>query len=1144
MEPTYGNEKLIWKIEDMELLIDTFRKPMTSRVFEEHNKLITGWPSFHPSNADPDGKYKVHEYSVYFELEEAKNAYLHIGCIVSTPRLPDLEIVVNGAFGMYYPYPVPSTDKEIKPCHALHASIYNREDTDIYLPDKLFKVGRNCITFVARDDNPVERVDNEQAVLRLDRMADACGFHYGCLELYERSEGMESYLTDLAPSVIYIQDETDRLLEKCRLRINFIRTEKAQYVGKILLSWEDGVIEIPYSFPAPDFGQISIPFLLPDGKGMVSYEIIGDITGRGAFKRKKKWKVYTTPHAHTDIGYTHRQWEVAERLCRNIDTALDMMNGDHGNYFSYIIDSAWQLEEYLQTRSEGKKKQLVEAIRNGKFGVPLNYVDLLTWLPSLEALIHNGDFAVELLEPYSIIPDRVDIVDVASASASYPAILSGSGVKYLIHADNQDRGPFRFNGGLHRHSPFWWKSPDGSRILTWLARMYCELKKVCGSPVSVTAAQKGLEMWLMDYEREDYAPDAVLLYGQEADNTDLDNRTGAFLELWEKNVVYPQLIPSNGSAFFDYVMKFADSFEEYSGDEGAYWEDGAASSAIETFAVRKADAGIRCAEILDSLAVMHGNDLVFPSDNYKEAWRQVLLYDEHTWGAFLSGHDSESLLQQDQWAVKAHMSHQALQWRDRLLTQAMAKLSLTWNNESREVVVYNPYSFPIQDYVIVEIADGETICSSDGMEVCWEVISRTMTQVVAKICVATLSGFSYCRYRLKQAEANDHVGQYEEEIITGIAVLENTWYKVEIDTQNAGIISLFDKELGKELSGGSTFGQVLYAQGGEGTTLVGNHPELKHAKAEIQPAFSPKMARIKKSRIGSSVIIEGDATLGTMVVVYSMDRMQKSFNMEYSYNKEETQNVEAVYVDLPFAVSDKSHVYSDHQTGWVDWSEDTLPGACKEWLPLQTSILLRDDHCDIQIASPEVFLFTVGSPVEGKWTSDLETRGNHIYSYVLNNYWRTNYKGSQGGHFLFRYSITSASKIPYEKASRYGWVRRQGLIGHRMSFQEFRTEVPPFLSGDSGGTLLSVDSKHIIVSTIRGTKDGSGLLFRLQETGGYSGSTILTIPGKRITSLIKTDMQERQLQSIDITKEGTVEIHLNPWEVSSYRVMLQTTDKS
>jgi hypothetical protein len=1128
----------IWTIGEMDELVDTFRCPMPSSKFRIEEGGVIGWPSFHVSEADPEGKYQCYEYIISFFLDQVCDMELYIGYIVSTPRYPKLEITVNGSKGMYYPYPTPSQDKEIKPGHALHASIYNRESIRLYLPEELFRKGENMIAFIARDESPVIKIVNEQAVLRLDRMADACGFHYGSLELKRLKEKPNLNQLEAQPSVIYKKDSAGNLFEKCVLRFTNLISVKKTLKGEMLLTWNNNQAIVPYSFEVPSFGQVIMPFYIPDGEGKVEYNISGDLNYQGSFYRKKKWKVFTTPHAHTDIGYTHRQWEVAERMCRNIDTALDMLKGEFKNHFAYIIDGTWHLEEYIKTRSKERIGELLRAVADGKIGIPWNYADLLTQLPTLEGLIHNGDFSRDFLGPIGLKADRADIVDVASATMAYPGVLSGCGVKYLLHADNQDRGPFRLNGELHRHSPFWWKAPDGSRVLTWLARMYCELKKVCGSPTTVEAAERGLELWLMDYDREDYHSDAVLLYGQEADNTDLDIRSGEFMAKWEEEIEYPKLIPSNGSAFFDYIMKFADSFEEFSGDEGGYWEDGAASSIIETIAVRKAEAGIRCAEILDSLAILHSEHLSFPYMDYQEAWKQVLLYEEHTWGAFLSGSDPEALLQQDQWEVKAHMADQAKQWSKRLIVQATSKISLMWNNQSREIVVYNPYSFRMAGLIEIEIARNETIIYEDK-EVDWEEISNTENLVLAGLWVDTLDPMSYRRYRLRIRGTKDDGGAGKENLSTGHEVMENDWYFVKIDCSTGNIISFYDKELKKELSSGNTLGQLLYAYGGEGTSLLGNRPGLSKEGAKVLPCFRPLKTKKKITKIGTSIYCEGPAELGSLKVTYTLPKKEKYLGLTYDYDKKETDQLEAVYIDFPFAVSEYSAVRSDSQMGWVDWHQNVLPGACREWLPLQTSILIKGDGLDIQIASPDAFLFTIGNPVMGKWSSELETRGNHIYSYVLNNYWRVNYKGRQGGQLCLRYAITSAKAIAYEKAYQFGWSKRQGLIAQRMSYQEFRVDNPKVYRNHQEGKLLSVKSEHIVISTLRGSRDGQGLIVRIQEIGGLQGEIVIDFGGRLIKRITRMDHQERPLEQLQTRLDNQIIFGLKSWEVATYEIILE-----
>ena len=42
------------------------------------------------------------------------------------------------------------------------------------------------------------------------------------------------------------------------------------------------------------------------------------------------------------------------------------------------------------------------------------------------------------------------------------------------------------------------------------------------------------------------------------------------------------------------------------------------------------------------------------------------------------------------------------------------------------------------------------------------------------------------------------------------------------------------------------------------------------------------------------------------------------------------------------------------------------------------------------------------------WPRTLSLKRAHVFAYIMNNYWYTNYKASQGGRQVFRFSLTSA----------------------------------------------------------------------------------------------------------------------------------------
>ncbi|HWI65967.1 MAG TPA: glycoside hydrolase family 38 C-terminal domain-containing protein [Symbiobacteriaceae bacterium] len=1105
-----GNERILWSVTAFH---NNYTQPDRPGdfVWQAAGGGCEGprqWPLFHPSEADPEAGYRCYRYGVAFGVdEEPSGVYgLHLAYLTIAPRLSFVEVLVNGVSGCVYLRPTPSNSGEIRLHAGLHAAIYNEGATDVMIPAALLRRGENLIEFIARDGHDdVLFVEKLEARKRLDRMANGAGFVYQGLSLMAGVAPVSA--VSVEPTVLYARDAHGRLWEKCYL---VLELPGATPGGEAFL--EIGEQRVPFSVPAAAFGHLRFEFHLLDGVGEVPWRFHGlGMETSGMVRRRRKWQVYLTPHAHTDIGYTHRQYEVAERLARNIDAAMELAVSKG---FTYHLDSSWALEHWLATRSAPQRERLVSLVREGKIGVAANYVDLLTHTAALEDLIRN----VTHRPLPEVESDFASVVDVASITSAFPDLLAGAGVKYLAHADNQDRGPFRLNGNLHRVSPFWWEGPAGGRILVWLAKMYCELRKVCGSPPTLSSAARGLDLWLQEYDRPEYAPDAVMLYGMEADNTDIDPQPAAFVEQWNATYAYPQLVMSDVSSFFRYVEAgWADRFAVYKGDGGAYWEDGALSSFAETMAVRRAQGALPAAERLESLAVIHGAGLAYQGAQFEEAWKQVLLYDEHTWGAFLSCSEPDALLAKDQWAVKEGFARNSEALAGRLLHVAAVRHSLNWNNDGREVVVYNPHNWRVSGDAVVEIAPGEALFDPvTGAEVP-AVLERGMASQAVVRFHAEVEGLSYRRFVLRNCggvlpPAPESVGPAE-------TVLENCWYRAVIDPASGTLTSLYDKELGRELANGP-LGQILYAEGGEGTRLCSNQNNLPLGNPTVSTEFAFQVGRVERDALGARVVLTGRTACGDLTVTYTLPQHEKMVDVHYALDKVEKRSKEAVYVAFPLALPGAA-VSSDAHLSWVNWHTDQLPGGCKEWLPLQTGIHVAGEGAEVLLCSPDVPMFCVGDIVRGRWPVQADLTGGRIFSYVMNNYWHTNYKASQGGKTEWSYRLTSDRQISPARAYRLGWTARRPLYGHRISFQDFRTVKAPY-AAVGGGTLAVVGPEDVALTTIKGSADG--FVLRLQELSGAPQVATVKFPGRVIEAALLTDLRERDTTPLIVDDELKVPV--------------------
>jgi hypothetical protein len=1185
-------------------LIDTYKQPtllgdVAWRVPSDGQPTQQRWPLFHPSEADPDAGYRLHPYTIEFSLAEApREAHLlRIHYLAIAPRLAHLEIVVNGVSGFAYLRPRPSQSGEIRLQSGLHTTIYAEGILELIVPAALLRAGENRLTLISRDGGETLLVDRIEAIRRLDRMASGAGFIYQALSFARLANAPADLVkVEIAPSVIYHADAGGALAERCQI---YIELGRAVAATALTLTLHDRQREdrVSIAIPATQFGHIQATFDLFDGDGPVEYSLQGIINGAafnqtGVLSRRRKWKVYLTPHAHTDIGYTHRQWEVAERLCRNIDAALDMLENDqplvehreqlpaarqsassiqHPPAFAYHLDSSWALETYLATRGKRGRRRLIEQVRAGRVGIPSMYVDLLTQYAGLEDLIRNNEFSESFLRPAGLAADFASIVDVASLSGALPTLLAGAGVRYLVHANNQDRGPFRLNGGLHRLSPFYWQGAGGGRVLVWLSKMYCELRKVCGSPPVLSSAERGLELWLDEYERADYAPDAVMLYGQEADNTDIDPQPAGFVRRWNATYAYPRLIACDVSEFFNYVESgFGEQLKTVKGDGGAYWEDGVGSTIAPAIDVRRAQALLPAAERLEALAAIHNPDWAFPLRHYDDAWRSVLLFDEHTWGAFLSGPDPDALLQHDQWAVKLHMARDSIAWAERLMHAAATRHSLSWNNDGREVVVYNPHSWPCSGPVTVEIGRRErAFDATSGAEIPARRLRALNTQAIVELWVDQLEGLSYRRFVLREVEENDALApdieqrtadqesSSQETLLASrsslldpgaaghtLVELENADYRLVVNLQRGCVTSWFDKALGRELADSRDewgFGQLVYARGGEGTRLLSNQADLPDGDPALSGQFQLIDYSIERFSFGTCLRIRGAVACGDLEIAWTLQNRVKRVDVAYTYHKQERLAKEAAYIAFPLDLAGAA-VWSDSQLGWVNWDQDQLPGGCKEWLPLQTGVLASGPGADVLIASPDIPLFCVGDVVRGRWPKQLRLSGGRLFSYVLNNYWHTNYKASQGGPITFGYQLTSDRAIAKDQAFRAGWAARRPLYAQRMSFQDFRPVQPPYQS-PAGGTLARINPEQAALSTIKPARWAGGYIVRLQEISGSAQRAAIAFPERPIARAWATDLLERDERELAVEGDGTLRVDVPAWGLATVRVVFGQAER-
>ena len=157
------------------------------------------------------------------------------------------------------------------------------------------------------------------------------------------------------------------------------------------------------------------------------------------------------------------------------------------------------------------------------------------------------------------------------------------------------------------------------------------------------------------------------------------------------------VISSTSEAFRAFEKKYGAQLPRVAGDWTPYWEDGAASSARETALNRASSDRITQAEALWAHAESSRLSRRRPST---DAWRNVLLYSEHTWGAWCSVSEPFRRETLEQWAIKQGYAAAAdIQSRD-LLSHAPGTDARS-DRRQDAVDLFNTGSWPRTELVVL-----------------------------------------------------------------------------------------------------------------------------------------------------------------------------------------------------------------------------------------------------------------------------------------------------------------------------------------------------------------------------------------------------------------------------------------------------------
>jgi alpha-mannosidase len=1111
-----GQERSIWKIGDFNSSSFEFTgQPAQASVFVVSVNQSKDWTASQPAVV-PEKIGSAVPRRIQFELPEAPRGIyrLKLGLIMLTPRVPVIEINVNGHRGRFFQRPEVNYQEG-----NLEGAIlpqYGVGSMAMEIPANFLQQGRNEISLTAITDPLATKLPGGE-------ITDDAVLTYDALELTNVSNAKPAIgvvSAEAKPTVFY-KRERGKLSEVVSV---LVRWNQALPLGEVRLSlpgWQSAqAISSNY-----EFGEERLEFLVPEfSPAGARATITVNAAGRNynfsqTLRPARKWTVYMVPHEHLDVGYSDFQTKLAELHARVINDAMEMSAAYPE--FKFSLDGYWQAQQFLEGRTESEKQRFYQAVRDKKIYVPAQHSVMLTGFGTAETLLRSFYGSYKLNRAAGGEWGYVNITDVPSYTWSYASILSAAGIKYFSAAANADRGPILMLGNLHRRSPFWWEGPDGSRVLMWYARHYHQIRSEFGLPPVVATGYEGLSTSLNVYERPDYTSDAVLLHGSQWENTSLYAEQASLARRWNSTFAYPEL---QFSGFGEAIEKIASRAKEklpvVRGDGGPYWEDGIASDAYYAAMERETERRALSAEKLSTVASLVDTRTRPSQRVLDDMWNNILLMNEHTWGWGRSVTEPQSEDSVRELAYKRLRGTAARDSVDYLLDRAMTTISGQIDTPSRALVVFNTLNWQRGGWVEFDLQKTrELVDIETRRRVEFDVLEDHAAYQRIRFLARDVPALGYRTYEVRDKTPNTTssmissasvqpvtpTGVESAAVTPGVAAspaqsntIENSFYRVTLDPQTGAVRSIYDKQLKRELVDSSSayrFNQYLYVTGGDEfpNQLLTYRKWSPVARLEEHASEAGRVVSISRTPTGTVAKLESRALntprISTEIILFDNE---KKIELVNRVRKEEVSKKEGIYFAFPFNVREPQFQF-DVQTAVVNPARDMIPGAGKEWFSSQNWVTVGGDGVTVGLVNKDSFLWTFGDIVRGTWPTEFRPQRATAFAYVMNNYWNTNYVAAQGGDFTFRYVLTSAKELSHAAMNRMGWEETTPLERTLVKSQDQTYPVKRGLPA-SKMSFLQTDTPSVLLSTWKLAEDGDGSVLRFIELGGARGRVSVSSP--------------------------------------------------
>jgi hypothetical protein len=514
----------------------------------------------------------------------------------------------------------------------------------------------------------------------------------------------------------------------------------------------------------------------------------------------------------------------------------------------------------------------------------------------------------------------------------------------------------------------------------------------------------------------------------------------------------------------------------------------------------------------------------------------AIFFDEHTCGADESIDRPFSENSTKQWLQKGAYAWEALKRVTLLNEEALARLQ-EFMKKSRFPLIYVVNTFGWErsgvvelfiDYEVLPIHKPFRIVDiATGEEISAQLLRERREGAYWVLEVSKVPALGYKAYKIELKEGAEELASEKK---TEVEMLENNYYKITIDKSTGAISSLVDKELKQEMVDAQNpwkLGQLIRETLPDRDRMVPSHSSVSNTKVE----YGINGQVWESIRIAADM--EGfekgaaDAPKGLELEI-RLFKNTKKIEFQFHAAKEIVTSPEALYVAFPFSLPQSKIVFET--IGGILTQGQQLPGSSSDWNAAQNFVSVRGQTGQIIVVSNEIPLWHFSDFNMGKFEANPKAGKTTLYSWVMNNYWFTNFRAFQEGGFHWGYQITSTSDTTNTCATKFAWGERNPFATR--TFPAGKDEIrEPVLETMS----IKGSSNAILINSRPSFKNAGHILLHFRELEGKPATLTLEskISGRTIKRLIEVNATGNEIGN------PIQNIAFRPFEVKFIEVQFQ-----